>query len=246
MNFDQVYIISLDHSKEYIEELFDRVYRIPLPDGTPIFIIEAFLGKSLKDGNDTYRLYPEWNLNNGRWWWWERPTTYGEAGGMISHTMCWEDAYNNGYENILILEDDFKILKEIDWEIFNELEGYDWEFCLLGHNSLHNHFSEIHPQREIKMENFVRPTFFYNTQSYILTKEGIRKLVEEHLPTLKQNIIVSDEFLSAVISTHPRKDLREMYISNISAVATREDFISQTRFESAGNSLTEPTEDDTN
>ncbi len=56
---------------------------------------------------------------------------------------------------------------------------------------------------------------------------------------LKQNIVVSDEFLSAVISTHPRKDMREMYIPNIRAVATKTNYIGQTRFESAGNSLTE-------
>ena len=78
----------------------------------------------------------------------------------------------------------------------------------------------------------------------MLQKAGIRKLVEDHLPTLKTNIIVSDEFLSAVITTYPRKDLREMYVSNLSAIATKEDYTYQTRYMSAGNSLTEPTEDD--
>ena len=55
----------------------------------------------------------------------------------------------------------------------------------------------------------------------------------------KKNIIVSDEFLSAVTSSHPRKDLREMYISNISAIATIKNYTGQSRSEGIGNSLTE-------
>tara|TARA_R110000737_G_scaffold304950_1_gene312403 strand:+ start:101 stop:274 length:174 start_codon:yes stop_codon:yes gene_type:complete len=57
----------------------------------------------------------------------------------------------------------------------------------------------------------------------MLQKAGIRKLVEDHLPTLKTNIIVSDEFLSAVITTYPRKDLREFYTSNLITIVSRED-----------------------
>ena len=55
---------------------------------------------------------------------------------------------------------------------------------------------------------------------------------------------LSDEFLSAVTTTHPRKDLRELYTSNLNAIATKEDYTYQTRYMSAGNSLTEPTEED--
>jgi len=68
--------------------------------------------------------------------------------------------------------------------------------------------------------------------------------VEDHLPILKDNVIVSDEFLSAVISTHPRKDLRSLFTSNINAIATKHNWTYQTRYMSVGNSLTEPTEDD--
>ena len=38
--------------------------------------------------------------------------------------------------------------------------------------------------------------------------------------------------------------MRAMYISNIAAIATKEDYVTQTRFQDAGNSLTEPTEED--
>ena len=247
MKLDQVYVISLDHSEEYLKDIFHRLSRIPLPYDTPVFIIDAFLGTRLKTETDLgYELYHNWDISDLKpnWHWWERPTTYGEAGGMISHTLCWEDAYNNGYENIMILEDDFDTDGTLDWKIFDEVKDYQWDLCLLSHNQVHHNFNELPHPYEIGKEHFNRPSYFYNSHTYLLQKEGIRKLVEDHLPTLKDNVIVSDEFLSAVITTHPRKDLREMYVSNLSAIATKEDYTYQTRYMSAGNSLTEPTEDD--
>jgi hypothetical protein len=64
--------------------------------------------------------------------------------------------------------------------------------------------------------------------------------VEDHLSTLKENIIVSDEFLSAVTTSHPRWDIRGLFISNIIAIATKTNFTGQSRSEGLGNSLTEP------
>ena len=56
--------------------------------------------------------------------------------------------------------------------------------------------------------------------------------------------VLSVKFLSSVISSHPRSDIREMFISNISAIATKIDYTGQSRFQDLGNSLTEPTDDD--
>lgn len=243
MKIDRVYIITMDMSDEYKDELFERVLNLPLPSNTPVEFKQGFPGKDLLERPEDfpeYRLYPHWNLNNPEgWWWWQRPALSGEAGGMISHTMCWQDAYEKGYENIMIIEDDFTVEEPIDWDIFKELDGYEWDLCLMAHNSLHEHFSDIMKPLNIGREHFIRPTFFYNTHTYILSSGGIKKLVEDHLDVLRQNIIVSDEFLSAVTSSHPRPDLREMYITNMSAVATKVNYTGQTRSEGLGNSLTE-------
>lgn len=243
MKIDRVYVITMDMSDEYKDELFERVLNLPLPSNTPVEFKQGFPGKDLLEKPEEfpeYRLYPHWNLNNPEgWWWWQRPALSGEAGGMISHTMCWEDAYEKGYENIMIIEDDFTVEEPIDWGIFTELEGYEWDLCLMSHNSLHEHFSDIMKPLNIGREHFIRPTFFYNTHTYLLSSGGIKKLIEDHLDVLKQNIIVSDEFLSAVTSSHPRPDLREMYITNMSAVATKVNYTGQTRSEGLGNSLTE-------
>jgi len=243
MKIDKVYIITMDTSLEYKDELFGRAWDLPLPSNTEVIFKEGFLGKNLLERPQDYpeyRLYPNWNLGNpDGWWWWQRPALSGEAGGMISHTQCWEDAYENEYETIMIIEDDFTLLEPIPWEIFDEMDDYDWDLCLMSHNSLHDSFSDIPRPQNIGKEHFIKPTFFYNTHTYILRSKGIVKLVEDHLPVLKQNIIVSDEFLSAVISSHPRPDLREMYISNINAIATKTNYTGQSRSEAMGNSLTE-------
>ena len=119
MKIDRVYVITMDMSDEYKDELFERVLNLPLPSNTPVEFKQGFPGKDLLERPEDfpeYRLYPHWNLNNPEgWWWWQRPALSGEAGGMISHTMCWEDAYENGYENIMIIEDDFTVEEPIDW-----------------------------------------------------------------------------------------------------------------------------------
>ena len=247
MVIDQVYIISIDHRPEYIQELIDRANKIPLPYGTPVKVIEGFVGKRLMEENgQEYTLYKNWKLPESvhQYGYWNRPTTYGEAGGMISHTLCWEDAYENGHKTILIMEDDFLPIVDVDWTIFDETQEYEWEMCLMAHNSLHRVFPIIGNPIRIGLKHFVKPTYFYNTHCYLLKESAIKKLVELHLPTLKKNVVVSDEFFAAVMATHPRKDMRAMYISNIAAIATKEDYVTQTRFQDAGNSLTEPTEED--
>jgi GR25 family glycosyltransferase involved in LPS biosynthesis len=243
MQIDQVYIISIDLREEYIEELLDRAKGLPFPQGTPIKVFEGFVGRRLENEQGLpYKLYDGWSLPIEviQYNFWNRPTTWGEAGGMISHTKIWEDAYEKGHKTIMILEDDFISTEPIDWDIFDETQGYEWEMALLAHNSLHDNFDTISPPIRIGLKHWVKPTFFYNTHSYILRRGAIEKLVEQHLPKLKQNIIVSDEFLSAVIASHPRSDIREMYVSNINAIATKKNYVGQTRWESLGNSLTSP------
>ena len=247
MLIDQVYIISIDHRPEYVQELIDRANRIPLPYGTPVKVIEGFIGKRLKEENgQEYTLYENWKVPESvhKYGYWNRHATYGEAGGMISHTLCWEDAYKNGHKSVLIMEDDFLPVKNLDWGIFDATQDYESEMFLLAHNSLHRLFPLIGSPIRIGMKHFVKPTYFYNTHCYVLREGAIKKLVEQHLPTLKKNVVVSDEFFAAVMATHPRKDMRSMYMSNISAIATHDDYVTQTRFQDAGNSLTEPTEDD--
>lgn len=243
MKFDKVYIISIDFRPDYLDELYERAKLLPLPTDSEISIMKGFVGTRLFSEDELpYKVYDKWDLSSegNNYFFWIRPVYHGEAGGMISHIQCWEHAWENGYENILILEDDFTLLESIDWSIFDELEDYDWDMCLMSHNSLDYLFSDVYRISNIGKKHFVRPSFFYNTHTYVMKRSGLRKLVTDHLPVLKNNIIVSDEFLSAVTTGHPRPDIRQLFIPNMNAVATKVLYTGQSRYEMAGNSLTEP------
>ena len=70
---------------------------------------------------------------------------------------------------------------------------------------------------------------------------ALKKLIENYLPILKSNLIVSDEFLPATYTTHPRKDIEALYPDKlINALALNADMIAQTDFEGSGFSRTDP------
>ena len=60
------------------------------------------------------------------------------------------------------------------------------------------------------------------------------------VPTFKNNIIPLDEFLPSTYSVHPRKDIRDMFIQNMNAVAHIGNPITQFRNETNGGSMTAP------
>jgi len=240
MTLDKVYIITLDQSIENRQKLLDRLDAL-CPNGAPYYFIEAVDGRKLlstKQGRESYgiSLYDGWNIGKNEWW--SRNVTSGEAGGMCSHIKVWEDAYENGYENILVLEDDFNPNESFDFNLLETISGYDLVFLSRILQSSHSGVYDM----DWGDPNFVKPGYSYQTHSYVLSKEGIRKLVETNVNTLKKNIIVSDEFLPATYTWHPREDIRNLFYRNMNAYAYRNNIIGQDRFEAAGNSLTSPIE----
>jgi glycosyl transferase family 25 len=243
MTIDKVYIISLDHSKENIQSILDRLNTLSLPNDMTYQVIDAVDGRDVfktQEGRDEYgiRFYDKWNVGGNSWW--SREVTTGEAGGICSHMLIWEDAYVNGYENILILEDDFNPSEPFDWEHTNEFQSWDWDIVFLSRilQTLHDGVTDTN----VGLDHWVMPGYSYQTHSYLLSKSGIKKLVETNVPTLKENIIVSDEFLPATYTWHPRKDIRDLYNRNMIALAYNKNIIGQDRYEAAGNSLTSPIE----
>ena len=248
MNIDKVYIITLDHSEENKRSLVERLELLGVPNPTSYNIIEGVNGRELfsTEAGRTelgVRFYDKWKLDGDVNGFWKRNVTVGEAGGMCSHIKVWEDAYENGYENILILEDDFEPLHRFYWEAFDELDGYDYDIAFLSRilQDTVTHDIDVYDSN-IGLKYWVNPGYSYQTHSYVLNKSGLRKLVENHLPILKNNIVVSDEFLPAVYTIHPREDMRSMYVRDMNAIAYKWRPVVQSRNEAQGNSQTEPIE----
>ena len=76
-----------------------------------------------------------WKLENSDNSWWNRDMKPGEIGCALSHLSIWKHAYSLNYK-IIILEEDFKPIKQIDANLINELDQNDWDFCYLGRNKI--------------------------------------------------------------------------------------------------------------
>jgi GR25 family glycosyltransferase involved in LPS biosynthesis len=67
---------------------------------------------------------------------WDSPLLPGELGIIQSHVKLAEDAIRNGYQNVLILEDDveFSLTFSIDFMMWQEEVPDDWQMLYLGAN----------------------------------------------------------------------------------------------------------------
>ena len=212
MKVDQVYIINLASS---VPDIVARINQLGLPENTPYLVMDAIDGKnpeSLKSFG-SYSLFP-WKYESSNTWW-NRDLTPGEIGCTLSHIKIWYDAYVKGYERILVLEEDFQptiSLKEL------KLPNDQWDLVYLGRNKVDSNALEI------EIEDFYKPSYSFNTHAYMLSFDGIKKMVKYNPSGA---VIPADEFLSATYIEHPRHDVYQRFKPTFNAFATKEQYIKQ-------------------
>lgn len=244
MKIDHLYFVSINQSQENYDDCLRRVQYMSLPNEVD-YQFYGVNGKEMFPTNESlseygYKTYDGWNLGTNSNGFWSRDMTRGEIGCITSHIEIWEDAYRNGYENILILEDDFFPIRPIDWRFLYELNNTNWDLFYVG-RIVQSGFGILDDPSDI---NITRTGFSYQTHAYMLSKEGIRKLVEDHIPILRQNLIPADEFLPCTYGKNPRSDVQQMYNPNINSYGFTEweNVLIQMRTETYGNSQTAPEE----
>jgi GR25 family glycosyltransferase involved in LPS biosynthesis len=232
MNLANVHIITIDQTEEYFKQALQTLKHLNLPIGTKI----SFGGQKgqfiSKSDRDQLTQYSGWNLKNSGNNFWDRDMTEGEFGCVVSHIRTWSRCHYNYIYPILILEQDFVPLFDLNWSVFDEIENYDWDIILLGRKPLAK-------DTEVGLNYFVKPGYSYQAHAYILSKSGLRK-IQENIETLMDNLIPTDEFLPALFSTHPRADIDTMYPNKINALALRVDAVAQSDWEGTGRSRTAP------
>ena len=62
-----------------------------------------------------------------------------------------------------------------------------------------------------------KPGYSYTTHGYMLSKSGIKKIVENHLPKYKSMMFVVDEFLPSLYCETPRTELNDIFTKDINA-----------------------------
>lgn len=237
---DKVYVITLDKSRENIKHLISKVKEVGLPNKVPVEIV-GIDGWSLSD-DDLKEMGVKplegWNLNyqdpKNRNGYHNRDLTKGEIGCSLSHIHIWEDAYKNEYENIIIYEDDFKKMRDIDW---SELDDLKFDLLYLGRSLQYgregvwdNYWSET----------FCLPGMSYHSHAYILSKTGLDKIVNFFLDRFKSGIFPLDDFLAACYSNVYHLVVEERFPPHdkiLDALAFNKDKVYQDRRKP---SLTEP------
>jgi GR25 family glycosyltransferase involved in LPS biosynthesis len=225
---DKIYIIHLD-PENHFDDVLDRLNQLDLPEGTPFEIVKAYDGRN-GDLPQGYRTYQGWNLRDSGNEWWDRDVLPGEAGCMISHILVWQRILEDGVENALILEQDFRpriSLKDLNFAVVR----HNYDIATLGRWPFYfNDEEQINDQ-------WNKPLTYYNSHAYILSQAGATKMLSTGI---KENLIPADEFLSACQSEHRREDIRELFPAILNGFVTRNEYISQLSNQAASTTEEQP------
>lgn len=217
LNFDKIYIISLDHSQGTYDKIAKKLNDLGLSRSVPYEIVRAHDGNTDKLP-ENYHVYDKWLLPESNNKWWSQAVTASEIGCTISHINCWQKIIKDNVKSALILEEDFLPQRSIS--DLNQ-PGLIYDLAYLGKWLL--------PEREdTKIPNETQWFYSgasYNTHAYVITNSCALKFLDYNL---HKNIIPVDEFIMATYSDHARKDVRELYANkNVVSITPNEDYIEQ-------------------
>ena len=207
MLIDCAYVINLKTSHDV---LYKKLEQIPLnPPGFKIYSHPAINGWELENNPDVtppfeYKKADWWNTNEyGDNRFYNREVTPGEAGCMLSHYQVILNAYKQGFQNILILEEDFISLDKFpSQDILDEVPD-DCSILYLDRNALWDSDKETRVSK-----NVTKVGYSYNNHAYIVTRKGMNEVINS---SILDNIIISDEFFPAINGTSNRLDAVEKF-----------------------------------
>ena len=227
MKIDFVYVINLATDSQ---EIYNKISELNFKNPVNFYEFPAVNGWDLVEG----KIDSPYQFKEANWWklpdnpkepqndWWSRNLTPGEIGCALSHYSVIEGAYNSGYENVLILEEDFKVWNH--YEKFPEFElnylNDDYSICYLGRSALDK------DAEESINEMMVRAGYTFNTHAYVISRKGMKEILESDF--LNQ-MIPWDEFFSAINCHHPRQDaIDNLGNDKFKAYSFKDDYINQT------------------
>jgi len=206
----RIYIISLDpNNEENKAQWNDELVKAGL-GSIPCEMVQAIDGNEVDEqylAQRDYHLF-NWKMDcdNG---WWDRIMKPGEKGCALSHYGTWKLIHERGIDGALILEDDFKTCRGLMDEVTKSVPC-NWDMLYLGRNPLET-------DKAVVNEHIVIPRSSYNLHSYVLSKTGVQKLIDQ---SFEKQIMPVDEFMIATYTEHMRSDLRYIWAdSHVYSVA---------------------------
>ncbi len=198
MKIDYIFVINLNTPDK---EIIKRLESIQWPYKIPYYILPATNGwEAVKDQSKSrfkFKIADWWKIDNGKDFY-TRGVTPGEAGCMLSHYECIYNAYEAGFENVLIFEEDFYTLGKFPTQEELNAVPNDASLIYLDRSQQCPDWDE-----ERINDHVTRVGYTYNNHAYIMTRKGMKEVIDS---TILNNVIVSDEFFPAINGTSDRKD----------------------------------------
>ena len=210
-----------------IDTITNKLSELDLPYEDPYEIKHGVVGRNT---DVPFKCWDKWELpqSERHMDWWCRPMTDGEVGCSMSHWNAWRQAYDEGHEWVLFLEEDFKRLRscnDLDLNTFDDnVDGF-----YLGSTKM-NHKSKDVPYND----TWMIPCFRYNTHAYCMSRSGIKKLLDTNF---NMRLLPTDEFLGSTYAPHEREDVLKEFPPFLNMITPQEDYIEQLSEE--WNSMTE-------
>jgi len=214
---DCVYVIGLSENFNNYDRWVSEINKLGLDPRSVIHIHRAVDGSNLNIYDGDWSVFTNWKIESTNKWY-NRPILPGEIGCALSHLQVWNLAKESGHENILVLEEDFMVHGQLSPYIIDDLPS-DWDLMYLGRNKL-----SPGDDVEIGLGEIVKPYPSYNTHAYMLSKNGIEKMLSKNL---QNNIIPLDEFFICTYSIHPNRNDLNSIESDVNAYSLRTQLISQ-------------------
>ena len=240
MKIDFAYIINLNTPPEKVASKINEItwnytipyYQLPATNGWDV-------SKNPSLSPYKFKAADWWNSSDyGDKKFYKRNVTPGEIGCMLSHYNCIYSAYRDGFDNILILEEDFYSLGKYPSEEEMNSIPVDASIIYLDRSQLWG------DDKEKRINDYVTEVgYSYNNHAYIVTKKGMKEIIESDI---LNNIIPTDEFFPAINGTSDRTDAVNKFNNpRFKAYALNGGYIGQSSKPSE-NSLTEFTPEHVN
>ena len=202
---DHFSVITLDKN----QELNDKCLWVSMPKNYYYLLKEGFNYQDLTSevlSKFGVNKHPNWKIESENSFW-NREVTDGEIGCSLSHVDLWVNSYEKEKEITMVLEEDFVEQLPVPWDQVESLLDKGYDLIYLGRNALK-------PEEENLIEgyqNWVEPSYSYNTHAYLLSKRGIELLVEHYIERYKNKMFVIDEFFSVAFKQTDRNDILTEY-----------------------------------
>lgn len=176
-----IYVINLDKNTirwANIQKQFKRI-------GIEYSRFSAFNGKDIELSPWRDKIHPKALDSAKRGYRYSHGDhSYGSIGCFISHVKIWYDILKSGKNEGIVFEDDISIPKDFVKKYTNMMKNVpqDWDLILFGPHIL---LQSVKKRKRVDQNNFIF-THFFGTNSYVITADACRKMLQKVFPIQHQ------------------------------------------------------------